>query len=284
MKQRTYKIIIWAIMSCAIIALGIRLYKKPIGELQGFSFPTSYNYKKSEMYTQASSGKVSDVENLDINWVSGSVEIVSYDGKTVSFEEHSKGTIPEKDRMCYWKDGDTLRIQFTSSGLRVNMYSQKDLTVYVPASYKINNLEVDVVSADVFVSNLLSDKADFEAVSGNITLKNFGSHELDIETVSGSLIAENIDFDSLNGEAVSGDVSIALFSGSKPKKIVYETVSGGIEVQLPTSLGVDLDYDTVSGDFICRREMRKADKHRYVIGDGAVKMEVETVSGDITII
>jgi len=276
--RKALKLTVLIILSIGIICLGIYLYLKP--RTTGLSMNLSnLNYSNSEKYTQESTGLVFDVSNLEINWVAGTVEIRTYEGLGVSFEETSNQEIPSQDRLCYWQDGDTLKIEYTTAGPRNLTVRQKKLVVNVPEELIQENIKVSVISADANIYNIAATNADFSAVSGDYHLYNFKSKEIKVDTVSGSFYAENLEFEDLIGEAVSGDIDFAITS--VPQKIDLNTVSGSITLSLPQQAGFELTTSTVSGDLSCQTEAKILSKNKMIRGSEDIEIKLQTVSGDM---
>lgn len=265
MKRRNFELIVFTILAVIIAAIGIKLYIKPVSgiKMSGISF-TSYKYADSDQYTQASSGKVSNVSNLDIDWVSGYIELIAYNGKDITFQESAASELASDERMCFWKDGNTLRIKFTSSGLRNFAEKHKKLTVYVPANIILDNLNIEVVSADVTITGLNTVETDYDSVSGN-------------------LIANNMSAVSFDGNSVSGEVFLNLNSKNRTNSIEIDTISGDVALELPKDRGFELSFDTVSGDLSCKSEVFFISKNKIKRGDASLEIEIDTVSGDVTI-
>lgn len=280
MTKRNTKLVVFSILAIIIVAIGLRLFFNPITKFPSFS---TYTYNDSDKYTQASNGTVDNISNLDVHWVSGNVEIVSYNGNKLIFEEVSDAPIPVDDRMCYWKDGNTLKIQFTKSGLRVMKNSHKNLIVYVPKDLKINELNTKVVSADLNIKGINANKLDIETVSGEVSLNSVSARVCAYEGVSGTLVADNIGFISFDGEAVSGEIALNILPIYKAEKIDIETVSGDIALRIPSEFGFTLELDTVSGDITSYTEGSTISRNKIKHGDGLLEIDLETLSGDVTL-
>lgn len=263
MKKRTIELVVFIVIALLIVGIGIKLFFNPVSGIPNISF-SNYRYENSDKYTQASSGSSRNVSSLEIDWVSGLVEIVSYNGKEIAFEEKSTNEISSNERMCYWNDGDTLRIKYTSSGFFNLIDKHKTLTVYVPSNVKLNKLELDVVSADVSIFGLSTDDTEYDSVSGN-------------------LFADNFSCNFFEGESVSGEVSLIISSLTQPREIEIDTVSGDVNLSIPKDFGYDISFDTVSGDITCKTESVSISKNRIKHGDASLNIDIDTVSGDLVI-
>lgn len=161
-------------------------------------------------------------------------------------------------------------------------------------------LEISSGSGDVSVRDLVGSVA-VRTVSGDVSLRG-GGGDLHVETASGSLravaaapleatvrtISGDVEIEAPRMErtgitTVSGDVEIASVFAPAGDHLV-STTSG--DVDLAVRGGVTIDARTVSGDVeVTHPDGRARDRRRepVVIGDGAARLTVRTLSGDIEI-
>lgn len=260
-----------------------------------------YTYQHSDRYTAGGGSLDADaVSAIDIDWMSGSVDVTVYDGDTITFSETSKQALSEKDQLHYYLDNDTLRIRFRGPvrwGLGIRQ--GKNLSVLVPKGILINALDVEAVSSPVAVSGVNANQVNIENISGGITLSSVRGNALDLETVSGSLQVELSEFTSMDAGTVSGgiraegafrSVSLSTVSGgvkvapgASVEKIDAESVSGSVTVTLPPDIaGFTAKIESVSGSLICDFSA-KTFKNGAVYGDGSAMLDFESVSGSVAI-
>lgn len=225
------------------------------------STPVSYKYGNSDKYI-AGNGSIqtSQVKNLDIDWVSGSVSVIQGSGSEVRFYEEYKGTVDDDFVMRWYLDGTTLKIRYRKAGTLVGDISDKHLTVEVPSNLILSNLDVDYVSCDVNVQANAVNYA-FDGVSGSLNLKADTPRIVDIDTVSGSL---NMEF------------------ARCPDKLEIDAVSGNATVIIPSTSGYSASFDSVSGSFKSSIPMT-IDGKRYIAGDGKSDFSFNSVSGSVEI-
>jgi len=223
--------------------------------------PVSYKYDNSDKYI-AGNGSVpaSQVKNLDIDWVSGSVRVIPGSGSEVRFYEEYKGALEDDFVMRWYLDGSNLRIRYRKAGTLVGDTSDKRLTVEVPSSLILSNLDVDYVSCDVTVQ-VNAVNYGFDGVSGSLTLKADTPRIVEIDTVSGNL---NMEF------------------ARCPDKLDIDSVSGNASVRIPSSSGFSASFDSVSGSFKSSIPMT-IDGKRYIAGDGKSDFSFDSVSGSVEI-
>ncbi len=211
---------------------------------------TFISYAERDGYTEINISedfKTDNIDSLEIDWVSGNIDIEYYDGETIYVEESG---VNQKYPMCYKIEGGTLEIsEFYKTNISGWNTPNKDLTVKIPTDFKAVEIDISVVSA-------------------NVTAKGINTSELDFETVSGSgnfyfAVSPN----KISTDSVSGDVMIALPQDVSGYSVSKETVSGSFDASDfdgELSFGdrsVSIDFDSVSGNFT----VRKADVAQYKV-------------------
>ena len=58
---------------------------------------------------------MSEINRIEIKWVSGTVNVVAYDGDDIVFDEESSRTLDEDNKMRYRIEDGKLSIQFFKS-------------------------------------------------------------------------------------------------------------------------------------------------------------------------
>jgi len=249
-----------------------------------------------------------DVREIKIDWVSGSIDVRVGTGDDVVFYETSSRTLTEAQKMQYSLSASgVLQISFRADIDNVfswfsgdgNMPS-KALVVEVPASLlgKLDDFDIDNVSARIEVDGVYGDKTEINSVSGQITCADMTCDELILSSTSGSIDAESCTADKLELNNVSGsmraegdfrDVNVETVSGSvklesriAPDEISGDSVSGKITVILPEGAGFTAKLDTVSGALSCEFPGTLSDK-KIVSGDGSGDYKFNSVSGGISI-
>jgi hypothetical protein len=161
-------------------------------------------------------------------------------------------------------------------------------------------LEVSSSSGDVIIRDATGSVA-VRTASGDISLRG-GGGELRVEAASGNLravaaqpmsaivrtISGDVEIDAPRTErtsitTVSGDVEVASAFAPGAEHVI-DTTSG--DVELAVQGGVTIEVRTVSGDVDCAHPDRRAGNGRrdpLVIGDGAARLAVRTLSGDIEV-
>ena len=247
-------------------------------------------YDNAKQYTAAASGEVLSVKNLEVEWVSGKVEIVYYEGASTKFSEiRSDGKTETDDyttRYLLDQKTSTLHLKFAKSGVRNNNnHCSKTLTVQIPQNTTLNSVEVEAVSAEAVVS-VNADSCEIETVSGEISCRNATYGEIEAKTVSGSVavkdvtVARKTEIDSVSGDAVASFITL-------PAAVDVESVSGDITLHFPDA-GFSVKFDTVSGTFYSSfnggvKPETVTDGKLTNAGSPSCNCAVETVSGSLTL-
>ncbi|MBQ8814931.1 MAG: DUF4097 family beta strand repeat protein [Lachnospiraceae bacterium] len=261
---------------------------------------SSYQYDDAGKYTPGGAALTSAVNNLDIDWVSGEIEIVYHDERTIVFSETSNREEDEQLAMRYWLDGDTLRIKFAESGNWNFGDLHKTLTVMLPADLVLNELEIDTVSANLKAHRIAAKRADMDTVSGWIDIEEAAvSQSFNADTTSGDITAMfagslgELEIDTVSGktqisvdqlgefEINSTSGAVSLSAANAPASGEIGTVSGDVELILPETAEFTVEINTVSGEFDSEFSLAK-NGDRYSCGSGACRYEVETTSGNIS--
>lgn len=181
---------------------------------------------------------VDKINNLDIEWVSGNVDIEYYDEDVILVEESPAST---KSPMIYKIENNTLHIdEYDSKVVPFSTKRKKDLTVKLPKGFTANNIDLELVSANLTASNLNVNSFDYESVSGNASV-SFSAQpsKIDIDTVSGSnqlvfpsdITGYSISNESVSGSIITNDFGNTLLYGDGATKIDVDSVSGNLIIE-----------------------------------------------------
>ena len=132
------RIVIWLII--LLFLIGVLIYGINGDNTLRFNLNLNvHSYSNSDRYTI---GKdiitVKDISSIDINWISGNIEIVEYDGEYIEFYEEYHSNLSENNRLRYLVDNGKLIIQFKESkrifGFSFFNTLHKNLTMKIPTS------------------------------------------------------------------------------------------------------------------------------------------------------
>lgn len=201
------------------------------------------NYEENEGYESGGATLSDGISEIDIEWVSGKINVIYDDVSQISFSEESEGKLDSDEIMCYKVDGAKLKIKFVKRTKLVNFDGpEKNLTVTLPQDMVFEKLDIDAVSSEIHIehSSLIKD-ISVDTVSGNVYAYLYGG---------------------------SGDVSV-------------DSVSGNIELNVLDE-GFTAEFDTVSGSFSSDFEVAKTEDE-FVYGDGNKEYKADTVSGNFRV-
>ena len=119
--------------------------------------------------------------------------------------------------------------------------------------------------------------------SGDVAVTAAEPVTLDIHSISGDVRVRAPRFDRVAIETVSGDAELVGTFGTAGGHTI-STVSG--DVELGVLGGLTLEVKTVSGEVDCDHPDRRSGdgrKRPLVIGDGAARLAVRTMSGDVEV-
>lgn len=286
------RIIIWSIV--LILLAGTLLGVVARRSLQRHTFreseaePLLTHPAETEYISQFSSGEKDtfspgEVQEIEIEWVAGDILIQPHDTDTIVIRED--GNFDAKYAMVYSCREGELKIKFCEEGVSkyfgVNTRSDltKDLTIYVPRDWNCDSLELDVASAKVEVNDMTIQEVDFDGASGTCEFENCTVKELDIDTASGDIrFVGNLDM--LDCDAASASVYAVLHN--TPSRLDLDSMSGDLDLSLPADAGFTLSMNAMSSDFSSDFETSMKNGN-YVCGDGSCRINVDCMSGDVTI-
>lgn len=223
------------------------------------------------------------IREIKIDWISGSVTVEPGDVQEITFLESGNGT--DKYEMVWKQSGDELVIQYSKDssiagfGLHFGDGS-KDLTVTVPRGWVCDSLELDTASTDLTVRDMIIREMEIDSASGTAKFENCTVSSLDVDTASGDVTFTG-SLSELDFEAAS-----ASFTGvleNVPDQVNMDSMSGDLTLTLPEDAGFTVSLDAMSSDFSSDFPTVKKNKS-YVCGDGHCKIDVDAMSGDVSIL
>ena len=247
------RIIAWSI---AVIALSAVLILGMTGRLSIRSFAgfSGYTYSNGDKYKAGGASIDADkVDKVEIDWISGNVSVEAYDGDTIQFKEKNAEKLKENEKLHYYNDHGTLKIEFKKSERKLFSTSgfkkDKELIVRIPQK-ELDGISVDTVSANVTVSRITAESLIIDTTSGDIRVDG-SFEEIDLDTVSGEFLAELL---------------------RCPDEIKTDSVSGDVTIRIPDNEGFTYKKDSVSGSFECDFDVKqKEDRGTYKNGDASFR-------------
>ncbi len=305
------KILVFALI-VVLVALGA-------GAVLVFGENIGLTYSNADKYTAGGTTVTGLVENLDVNWTSGKVQVEYHAGDGIIVSETGNRTISGDDELRWWLDGDTLRIQYAKSG-RIRLFDrlQKTLTISLPEGTVLKTARLHLTSGDVDIPKLTADETELtvtsgdisaaaetrimtvKATSGNLDIRLTGETEnVTIKVTSGRITADlatakHVEIGSTSGDIrASGRVGDAVIDATSGKisvrfdafeSLKINVTSGNVKAELPEDPGFTCEASMTSGDFNYRGFSRVSkDGKTYTFGSGEKTCTIKTTSGDIEI-
>lgn len=184
---------------------------------------------------------------------------------------------------------DTVSADITIAGVRGEQ-SLESVSGNVETQAFDARISTSAVSGDVTITgNGGKAEVTTENVSGSSTVTGIrGSYEG--EVVSGSINATVAAAERLNANTVSGD--IVIHAELLPTaRVTMESVSGTIELVMKPPVNADFEIESFSGDInnCFGQKVRDTSKYTpgseldYTQGKGGARVEIQTLSGEISI-
>ena len=194
------------------------------------------------------------------------IQYTNSNGKT--FDENF--TIKTTQDSIHIREKRKSNIQFFNSP------SSSDLTIKGTAE-KIKNITIDLVSANLTASDLNAYDLEFSSVGGDIELTNVAARSIYLEATSGDIeLIETTGELELN--TVSGDIQLE--NNKLTHSIIGSSVSGDIFLSFAEQpQDIKFKGDTVSGDVSFFNNNARS----FETGKGLLNVQLDTVSGDITV-
>ena len=218
---------------------------------------------------------------IDIEWVSGQVNVELYDGEGIQLSETMMDGSDAALKMEWQVNEDKGTLDIRSQPQLMSATEEKRLVVRLPRSLVLHGLDIKTVSAGVSVNltdedTLTLQELDVTSVSGEISVYAANAGEISLSTTSGS-ISGSVRTQKLEADSVSGSIDLAL--DITPAELEAETTSGKIVMQLcdlstlPSPLPVE--FKTTSGKI-------SSDVTFTTVKDAA--WEFQTVSGNVELL
>lgn len=310
MKQTAKKrIIVWSIISvllCAGLVTGIMFSKSGTWAdafRSGYTLVNFGDSSDTSGYTDGDSEfSAEEVRSVDISWYAGSVEFKPYSGDKLKISEKRESG----EAFCWKLGGSTLSVRAgraTAGFLRFNLNApeKKTLTVEYPEGKRFDNIYIGSASADVLIDSLTAADMKIDTASGSVNIKASKTSKLTLNAASGSLTAADFTCETLEADMISGKCSLGgdiknievdamssdveLNVSSRLAKCEIDSVSGNIKLLVgKDSAGFNLESDSVSGRINVKDVEGSTTLDGFVYKDGAAEINVDAVSGGITVL
>lgn len=304
--SKIYKIAVAAVLGVFLFCVLIYASKTKFG-MEALVYSESY-YTEEASYTQ----EIDDIYNIDISWLAGDVTVSTYSGDVIKVVESTSSDLSSNEKLLAEIQDETYQIEWSMDYNAFDSdfpsYT-KSLEVYIPEDMEIEQLTVNGRSSDVSVNDIFAEYVKIQATSGEITCDNIitenlvisqvegnavvndcYAYELKVSTLSGDMEIKNstglsTDLDTTSGEitmedyfqeltvmSVTGDVN--LITKMNFTSIDINSVSGNINLSVPTNTSATMEYETYDGEI--STFMTEVDEYTYTAGN-ATSTSVSTI-------
>ena len=235
--------IVFSLVAVTLISFGVAglLLESPISALEGNDLLNTYEINEEKTFN------MEDVTELEIAAVSTDVNFIPTDSEEIRFVFH--GTVKSNSddalpKMISDRSGQNINIEIEHKKRLFSFVNPERLylDIYIPKSYG-HKITLAEVSGDVEIKDLQLRSIEFALVSGDLLAENLTA-EMEIVSVSGDLILNNIKGDIV-AATVSGDIDVDF--ADLGNKIELNSVSGNVDLKLPTDSCFDLYFESKSG-------------------------------------
>lgn len=251
----------------------------------------SINNEKIEINDKHIIDDTNSVSSIDIQSVSTTVNIISTDDDKVEAYLHGVANGYEKGKepklICEKRD-DIIYIKIEYPNLNnykglVNRYFDGKLDIKVPKRV-FEEFNAKNVSGEIYISDISADKITGTTVSGEVDIKGCKAKYIVSKSTSGSIEINDI-IGKVFTKNVSGSIDLDVKELSD--EINAEAISGDINLKAPDNADMDLIMKSTSGslttDIALKINKSGRNEIRGKVGNGSVKVQLSTVSGDIEV-
>lgn len=136
--------------------------------------PITFSYEDADKYVMGTAQLDENINSLEIFWQRGEVRVEYADVETITFEESADVELVEAEQMYHLVDGDLLHIQYAKAGPYFGTLRKKTLKVLIPRGNTLDKLEIEVISANIFITDINVNDVEIDNCDGT-TQASFGS-------------------------------------------------------------------------------------------------------------
>lgn len=155
-------------------------------------------------------GLGSAIRSLDVEWMSGSVEVFYGEGDQVKVAEYAKRPLSDGEKMEVSMVNGSLRIAWSKSHIRWPFFKSvaKRLVVELPKTGSpLETVDIGVVSASISLNGLMANSLSAHTVSGEISAFGLQGRRIGLSSTSGRIDARTLSAEELKLSTVSGKLT-----------------------------------------------------------------------------
>jgi len=261
-----YSLLILILLGILLTGLGISLY-------------VADTNKEVTQHTVSENTIPADgVRALEIEWAAGNITITAADTDYISFSE--SGEISEQNQMVAIQNGDTLTLRFRRKANHFGISDPaKDLTITVPRDWICEDLHIEAGAVNIQADELYIRELELDLAAVDCIFERCTIGSADIDAASGRLHFD-CSLETMECDAASADISAIL--ENVPYSMQFDSVSGKVDLTLPADAGFSAEVDSLSSGFHSDFDT-VFQSGRYLCGDGACRISMDGLSGDLTI-
>lgn len=158
-------------------------------------------------------------------------------------------------------------------------------TVYIslPKDFNQKNIKIKNISGEITIKDCTSENMYLSTISGSINTENQNCNNFKVETVSGSIKGKTINCTGFSAKSTSGSINLEIENQILLDSTI-DTVSGSVKLTVPKDMNFNLCIDSLTGTFkdnINNNTYNLNDEQNITYNDGDVKIQIETISGNI---
>lgn len=229
------------------------------------------------------------VRDLDIVWLTGSVEIRQGTSEEVVVRETvDAGTYdadPTRVTIDMERDGVLVIDDHLPENLSASRWPEMRLTIELPAETlkRLGAVSLKSASAASTVAGATCESLRVNTVSSSVAVTGVSARDVSIEGVSGEVVLAGTVTGDLGVDTVSGETRVTL-DGTLPSHASLASISGAVTLNLPADAAFTLTPSSVSGAVTVVHGYDRTDVDgAYRAGDGTAQIEIGTVSGSIRV-
>ena len=209
-----------------------------------------FSYEHPERYQMGDAVLNQTINEIDINWLEGDIDIVYADHPEVRVYEKTDSLLDDSLRMRWYVDDEgCLDIRFCKSGcysierLKSINYNKR-LTIEVPRGMVLNEIDMSLVSAFVNIDSVACQELNVDGVAFGVTA----------------------------------------YYPTLPNEISLDGVDCHLNLDTPITSGMTIEMSGVKKNLniTSERPTRKEGK-KTILGDGACKIDIEGVNCTLNI-
>ena len=259
--MKVFKIVIWSVI--LIILCSILIFFLTNGSS---SFINLFARKEGKIVYDRTVQE--EINNISVNWKSGDLNIYKSEDDNIRIVQKSAYDLKEDQLIQISIDNNTLTLKEGKSSFGFFIFGfgtrPSDVDVYLPEK-EYDSISLKLTSGDITGNNVDSKNLDCNVTSGTVDISNINSDNVSFKLTSGDIKNNNIVCNKLTAHTTSGRINmngsmknmdLSVTSGEidvdnevLPDSLNAQTTSGNIDIKIPENSGFSVEYKVTSGNF-----------------------------------